>query len=395
MNTDLLFLHLSLIDGMGPVTIKRLLRDQPDNFDWLDFYEFKKSDFMYIFGVSETIASKLYLGLQDANILNKEHDLIVKNKINFISLANPNYSTLLKNIYAPPIILYWIGADLFSEKRTIAIVGSRKSHRYAKKVVEMIVPDLVAHDFVIVSGGAIGADSMAHEEVLRVGGKTIVVLGSGLLKPYPSSNKYLFDEVVHSGGAIISSFQLMTEAAVGNFPARNRIIAGLSLGCVVVQAASKSGTFITAQCALDEGREVFAVPGPIDDELSKGCHTLVQQGAKLINSSMDILYEFVQSHKIKPSISKKKGEITIKDNETRKADDNRDYDEKNKKKEYLDRRKELSKENPIVALCVKPCSIDELSLKTHMCVTELYAILFDLQLEGKIKQNFSGMWETA
>ena len=390
MNKELLLLHLTLIDGIGPITIKNLLHNKPNDFDLSELYGCKKADLMQIFSLSDRIASKLVLGLSCTDALEKEVGLIGKHNVQFITIVNEQYPELLKNIYAPPSILYFKGENSLNCERSIAFVGSRKAHRYGEKAIQSIVPKMVQQGFTIVSGGAIGADSMAHRETLRANGKTIAVIGSGLLHPYPHSNKRLFDEIIQKGGMLVSPFSLNAVAKPGNFPARNRIIAGLSIGCVVVQAAKKSGASITAQFALDQGRDVFAIPGSIEDELSLGCHALIQQGAKLTSGAHDILveFDFEEQKNNADSAIIKKGE------------------DKERKVSIIDVQQSLKitvkRSNPyedgtvehsIVEYCKSPCSIDEISIKTDKAINELHEILFEMQLQGNIQQNHAGMFE--
>lgn len=392
MNTKIILLHLSLIDGVGPITIKRILQAKLQNFGLLDLYTLKKSDFVKLFGLPENISLKLFLGLQDTSLLEKEVNLINKNKISFVTLENQNYPELLKNIYAPPAVLYFKGADILNHDKKIAFVGSRKANRYGQKVIESIVPQMIANGFVIVSGGAIGADSMAHEEAVNSGGKTVSVIGSGLLNPYPHSNKKLFEKIIDNCGTLLSPFALSTFAKPGNFPARNRVIAGLSLGCVVVQAAKKSGASITAQFALDQGRDVFAIPGSVEDGLSQGCHALIQQGAKLVANAEDILVEF--------GYCLAREEIEVKSKKTEKIVE--------KFSKILDISKSLqsinkssskyengSIESIVLKCCKHPTSIDEIAAATSKDLQQMQEILFDMQLSGDIKQNHAGMFERA
>jgi len=382
MNQEIILLHISLIEGIGPITVKKMLQKMPYGFDYVDLYKLKESDFVTIFGFSKSVALKLVSGLKDKSKVKKEYELIKKNKINFVTVVSENYPELLKNIYAPPVVLYWQGADLLSENKKIAFVGSRKAHRYAERAIERIVPDIVSAGWIVVSGGAIGADSMAHREAVHFGGKTIAVLGSGLLHPYPSSNKRLFEQIIQKGGALVSSFSLQTIAKPGNFPSRNRVIAGLSLGCVVVQAAQKSGASITAQLALDEGREVFAIPGPIDDELSVGCHSLIKQGAKLVSDSSDILTEL--SHYYPSALSSSIDNETLHQAVIFQDDEDDDSSRGNQ-----------TIESVVTSCCSSPCSIDDLVIKTDIAIGDLHEILFDLQISGRIKQNHAGMWERS
>src|SRR3989338_8220734 len=277
-----IILHLTLIPSVGLGIIVRLTKilasdKQPDRW-----YSYKVGDFVR-FGIGEPTAQKIVAGLSDMQMLDDELYLIEKHAVSWTTLLDEKYPQMLAHIHTPPPVLYWQGEPLWKDNESmLAFVGARKGNKYGQIAIEKLIPDLVIQGWVIVSGGAYGIDAMAHRATVQVGGKTIVVVGSGLLKPYPPEQKKLFDEIVHKGGAVLSSFPLHDEPSAWKFPVRNRIIAGLSQGCVVVQAAEKSGALITASYALQEGRQVFAVPGPIDDELSVGCHKLLQEGAKLV-----------------------------------------------------------------------------------------------------------------
>ena len=294
-------LHLFLTDSIGPAVVQKIIERKPDNVAWCQLYQLGVSDWCSLFDFSIGLSHKLVSGLSDVTALEKELQLIERHSINWTSIIDVDYPELLKHIHLPPPVLYWQGAPL-NTQQSIAVVGSRKANQYGQDAVEYLVPQLVAHNWTIVSGGAIGIDSMAHRATVRAGGKTVVVLGSGLLQWYPVRNWRLFEDVLAHGGTITSSFPLQTEAFPGNFPARNRIIAGLSSGCVVIQAAEKSGARITAQFALDQGRDVFTVPGSIKDPLSAGCHKLVHEGAKLVHDVGDILSEYTQQSDVQKTI---------------------------------------------------------------------------------------------
>ncbi len=284
MLTSLDILHLSLLPNIGPAAIIKFL-SKFDNFN------ININDLLNVgFSAQQSVA--IIEGIENKKLLEDELFLIDKYKVGIVTIFDNNYPKLLKQIYLPPVILYYKGEELGEESK-LAIVGSRKANSYSEKVCNYLVPELVKNDFTIVSGGAIGADSMAHKAALEVKGKTIVVLGSGLLSPYPVSNNELFKKVINNGGTLISSFALRTQPLKWNFPARNRVIAGLSKGCLVLQASKKSGAAITAQFALEQGRQVFAIPGSIFDEFSEGCHDLIKQGAKVVHSINDILEELL------------------------------------------------------------------------------------------------------
>jgi DNA processing protein len=176
----------------------------------------------------------------------------------------------------------------------LAIVGSRKHTSYGARVTESIAGELAANGFTIISGLALGVDTIAHQAALKAKGRTIAVLGTGLDNQslYPPANRKLAEDIVANGGAIISEFPLGTEPLRYNFPMRNRIVSGLSLGTVVVEASEKSGSLITATCALEQGREVFAVPGNIFSDFSKGTNNLIKQGAKAVSSAQEIIETF-------------------------------------------------------------------------------------------------------
>jgi DNA processing protein len=359
-------LHISLLHGIGPATIQLLLERAPEGFSFDDVYTLSKNEWKYIFSVSENIAQKLVAGLQDKSLLENELSLIEKHKVLWMSCKNDAYPKLLREIHSPPTILYWYGATPTSEK-TIAIIGARKANEYAQRAIDCFVTDLVAHDFIVVSGGAIGADSMAHSKTVDLNGKTIAVLGSGLLHPYPASNRTLFNAIIKNGGTVLSIFPMDTLPQPGNFPARNRVIAGLSRGCIVAQAARKSGARITAQFALEQGRDVFAVPGDIFDPLSAGCHELIKEGATVVSSAADIFSEWAYE---------------VEDQNVQQ-----ELFVKTKKEVVIDREEEL-----LLHICSRPSSFDDIVFQSKISAEILQDRLFELRLAGKLEQDFTGMW---
>lgn len=357
--------HLGLIQGIGPVTLQKILTGlQAEQLYTL--YERSVPDLMYTFGLTLHQATLLFEGMRSTKELEAELLLAQKNRIEIITLVDQAYPALLKQIHYSPTCLYVQGSLPIHDKN-LAIVGSRKAHAYAQNVIEYLVPDIVARGWAIISGGALGADTMAHRATLKAGGKTVAVLGSGLLQLYPKSNMRMFDEIIAQGGALVSPFPLLIEPLKGNFPARNRIISGMSQGCLVVQAAQKSGAAITASFALEQGREVFAVPGSIFDELSGGCHRLLQQGAKLVGSARDILIEFGEDFQQEVS------EI----------------------QQTIVEAQPLTFEDSLLLVCKKPQPIDVLVEQTGKSLDDIQAILFDLQLSGKIGQDFAGYWQST
>lgn len=213
--------------------------------------------------------------------------------IQLVHFNHPDYPDRLKNITDPPPCLYMKGPVSDNDTNAISIVGTRRPTTYGRKVAEMLASELSSAGFTIVSGMARGIDSFAHHAVIKGGGRTLGVLGSGIDIVYPVENLRLFAEIVEKG-ALISEFPPGTGPDKRNFPRRNRIISGLSLGTVVVEAAERSGSLITARFAMEQGREVFAVPGNINSPVSKGTNNLIKAGAKLTTCIEDILEEFEQ-----------------------------------------------------------------------------------------------------
>lgn len=209
-----------------------------------------------------------------------------------LAVSDERYPAWLRAIPDPPSVLYCDGLPIPSDRQAIAIVGARHASPYGLRVTEALARDLTGLGFTIVSGLARGIDAAAHRGALTAGGRTIAVLGCGLDITYPPEHERLRAEIVGSG-AVITEFSPGTPPSGSHFPRRNRIISGLSLGVVVVEAAEGSGSLITARLALEQGREVFAVPGPIDAPLSRGPHGLLKQGAKLVESVEDIVEELL------------------------------------------------------------------------------------------------------
>ena len=371
-NSSTIILHLSLIDSIGPSVVERLLKHEHGNL--ADIYRFSASDFQNLFGYTHGTAQKLVEGLANNQILENELSLIERQKVSWLTILDDEYPLLLKNIHLPPTVLYWRGM-LPETHNTLAIVGSREANGYAQQAIDQMVPVLVDYGWIIVSGGARGADTMAHQATLNAHGKTIAILGSGLMQLYPPSNKHLFEKIIEMEGALVSPFPLLMEPLPQNFPARNRVIAGMSRGCIVAQAAIKSGARITADFCLSQGREVFAIPGPIDDPLSAGCHSLIQQGAKLTTGVADVLAEFGQMIE-KPIIYKEQAPARTYKSAVKPVieDDN-------------------SIEGLIIRTCQNPCSVDELLELTDLPLIQMTKLLFDLQLKGRLTQNMAGLWE--
>ncbi|PYX19547.1 MAG: DNA-protecting protein DprA, partial [Acidobacteria bacterium] len=212
-----------------------------------------------------------------------------------ISLDDPAYPARLKEIYDPPLVLYVRGNVQVLSQPGIAVVGTRHPTPYGSGMAERLAIDLAARGLIIISGMARGVDSSAHRGAIAAKGKTVAVFGTGVDVPYPKENTRLADQILVLGGALISEFPIQTFPAPQNFPIRNRIISGMSMGVLVVEAAEYSGTRITARCALEQNREVFAVPGNVTNKNSWGPNTLIKQGAKLVATWEDVWEELPEN----------------------------------------------------------------------------------------------------
>lgn len=237
--------------------------------------------------------------------LKREWKLIKKDGVTVLPFYHEDYPESLKNIYDPPIVLYVKGDIAFKRSINIAFVGSRRASNYGMDMCRKLSLECGRIGITIVSGLARGIDSQAHKAALEAGGRTIAVLGSGLAHVYPPENKGLADKISESG-AVVSEFPMETHPAARNFPIRNRVISGLSAGVVVVEAADKSGALITADCALEQGRDVFAVPGKAGSVTAAGVHRLIRTGAKLVERAEDILEE------LNPSLIPESKKITLR-----------------------------------------------------------------------------------
>lgn len=342
-------LHLSLIRGVGPVVIARLIERFPAISD---VYHATVADLAPV--ISHRTADMVVKGLAEYRLFDQECALIERDSmVCILTIADDLYPTYLREIYAPPAVLY-IKGSLPSGQNMLACVGSRAADSYAQKAVNILLPPLIASGWTIVSGGAYGVDAMAHACAVSQEGRSVAVLGSGLLEPYPRRNSTLFDNIIAHKGALISTFPMRAPAAAGNFPSRNRVIAGLSRGTVVVQAAERSGALITARFTREYGRELFVVPGRIDHPLSAGCHWLVQGGAHLASSARGIQEIF--------------GEDVAVQKDTKAA------------------------EHPVVSACREPRIVDDIVEQTGLSLAQVHAELFNLQLDGLIERTASGLW---
>ncbi|MFH0771723.1 MAG: DNA-processing protein DprA [Candidatus Omnitrophota bacterium] len=248
----------------------------------------------------DKIGPKIADGILKADakkLIERELKLIKKYGVKVISCLDESYPANLKEIYDPPIVIYVKGQLTAGDRYAIGVVGSRRASRYGINMAARLGYELGLKGFTVVSGLARGVDASGHEGALKAQARTIAVLGSGLAELYPPEHKELADRISDSGSAVISEFPMETVPLKDNFPRRNRIISGLSLGVVVVEASKNSGALITADFALEQGRELFAVPGQARAAGSFGTNMLIRQGAKLVESADDIAEELKETIK--------------------------------------------------------------------------------------------------
>jgi len=292
-------------------------------------------------------------------------------KARIISLSDPEYPTRLKEIYDPPVILFVKGSVELLSQPGIAMVGTRHPTPYGTGMAERLATDLAARGLVIISGLARGIDTASHRGAIAAKGKTVAVLGTGIDVLYPKENTRLAEQIHALGGALISEFPGGTSPTPQNFPIRNRIISGLSAGVLVVEAAEYSGTRITSRCALEQNRDVYAVPGNVTNKNSWGPNTLIKQGAKLVATWEDVWEELPTD--VQVALGSMQIESLQPANASLFPDDVRSPHEQKILK--------LLKAD-------QSTQIDELveMLENEMSSSEIFAALFELELNGKVRQ---------
>lgn len=278
------WIWLASVEGLGPVKKFALL----NKFETAKrIYNATEKEILKVDGMSDKIVQNMQKA-KDAKLLEKYEKYILKNDIKIINISDDNYPAKLKNIYAPPITIFAKGDISLLNSKSIAIVGSREPSKYGIYVAEKFSKELSKEGITIVSGLARGIDTFAHVGALSFFGKTIAVLGSGIDVVYPKENAKYYREISEKG-LIISEYIVGTAPESKNFPQRNRIISGLSDGVLVVEARKNSGTMITTDFALEQGKELYVIPGNITSNLSAGTNNLIKEGAKLVTDVYEIL----------------------------------------------------------------------------------------------------------
>jgi DNA processing protein len=364
------WIALKSIDGVGSVGFKNLVGafGHPRNV-------FNAS--LQTLTVIPGIGPKTAANVKDFNGWHKmeeEIELLKKYDARIITYQDSLYPSSLLNIYDFPPFLYVKGI-LKEDDVNIAVVGSRMASTYGKFSTERLCRELAINGITVVSGMARGIDSAAHKGALAGKGRTIAVLGCGLDTVYPPENQELYEKIV-SKGAVITEYPFGMPPSASNFPARNRIISGISLGVVVVEANEKSGSLITAKLALEQGREVFAVPGSIDSAGSRGTHKLIKQGAKLIENVYDILDEILPQVEMRSKVDPPEERILRQDNGEEKRPEQRTV-----ASGLTDTEKSI-----LQSISPKALDIDSIITSTGLKPNEVLNILLTLELRGIIKQ---------
>ena len=364
MDYDILkyWIALKSIIGIGNVTFSALI----DKFSSLPaVFTAPVSHLKETQGISSNTALAI-VNFNQWNKVKAELELLAKKNVNIITCKDDLYPQKLLNIYDRPPFIY-VRGKLSKDDINIAIVGSRAASTYGKYTTEKISRELALQGLTVVSGMARGIDSAAHRGAITAHGRTIAILGSGLDVIYPPENKKLFNDIIENG-AVISEFPLCTPPRSANFPARNRIISGMSYGVVIVEAGEKSGSLITARLALEQGREVFAVPGSIDSAGSRGTNKLIKQGAKLIENTDDILEEILPQIEIttvlKPASNSGFEKIANEYNETLNEVDQKIFD----------------------SVSLGRIHIDDLISSTGLPSADILSALTTMELKGIVQQ---------
>jgi DNA processing protein len=349
-------LGLSLTPKVGWKTIHKLILAGIDEQSYTLSERQWKAEYPFL---SEVQCQHIRAEINEEKLKSYEQKLAAKD-ISYVTVVDEEYPNLLREIYDPPWVLYARGDLALLHRPALAIVGSRKTTNYGRMVTQKTVPYLVQEGWTIVSGLALGIDAVSHDSCLKMQGKTVAVLGSGIDIAYPEQNKHLYEKIMHKG-LVLSEYPPGTTPLPAYFPLRNRIIAGLTYGVVVIEATKKSGSLITAHCALEQGREVFAIPGSIFDQQSVGTNLLIQQhGAKLVTHPKDIGEEL--AHIPLPR---------VEENPRKRLSEGKMVEDIEKKLlELLKREKQ---------------HINELSTRSSLPFTELTTELLKMEMKGLIK----------
>lgn len=350
------WLAFAKIYSIGTIHLNRLL----SHFGSIsESWHSTPADLLKIEGFSSNTIAKFIEERSALNDLNKIEDGILNSNMQVITLADENYPYFLKQIYDPPIVLFIKGSlNNFNQEKSLAVVGSRKASHYIKEVLKKIITDLKGQNITIVSGMAVGVDACAHQAALDNNLNTIAVIGSGFDNIYPKNNRDLYNNIINSGGAVISEYFPDKKATPMTFPRRNRIICGLSQGTLVGEAGLKSGALITAKLCLDQDRELMCIPGMVTNPNTEGSYKLIKEGAAVVTQAQDIFNQLNWTQEM--NFSAKNKNITSEF-----------FGNEEKIYNFLD---------------LEPKSFDNILEEINISIDELMMALTSLELEGVIKQ---------
>ncbi|MEE9498876.1 MAG: DNA-processing protein DprA [Nitrospinaceae bacterium] len=352
---------LNMVLGVGKTLSHRLVKamGSPKNV-----FHASRKELMEVERVGDKVARQI-LDFDLERSVEREYQLTHRRNVRILTIEDPQYPFLLKSIYDPPPVIYYKGTFLDERSVPLAVVGTRKASSYGRMVAEKLCAALSEMGVCIISGMARGIDTIAHKSALKLGNPTVAVFGCGLDYTYPPESGSLRRQIEEQG-AVISEFPMSTKPDRNNFPARNRVISGLSHGTLVVEAGEKSGALITAQFALEQGREVFAVPGNIYSSESRGTHALIQMGAKLTDSPEAMVEELSDS--VLELLKERKNRVL-------------ESIELNPKEEHL-----------MSLMSVQEQHIDRVIENSYLSPAEVSATLVTLELKGVIRQTDGKMF---
>jgi DNA processing protein len=360
------WLALALTQGLGPTRIKKLI----EHFGTAERVFQASLTELEAMGMRAVSAQSIATG-KSLEMAQQECGKAVEARARIISLSDPEYPARLKEIYDPPVILFVKGNVEVLAQPGIAMVGTRHPTPYGSGMAERLSTDLALRGLVIISGLARGVDTASHRGAVAAKGKTVAVLGTGIDVMYPKENSRLAEQIVALGGALITEFPVGTSPTPQNFPIRNRIISGMSVGVLVVEAAEYSGTRITSRCALEQNRDVYAVPGNVTNKNSWGPNTLIKQGAKLVATWEDVWEELPTD--VQATLSAMQNESPAPETASLFPDEVASPHEKRILK--LLKADESTHIDQLVEL-----------LEDEMSSSEIFAALFELELNGKVRQ---------
>ncbi len=359
MTIQELALRLHSIKGLG---IRRVLALKALFPNIRDLFKASIQDLCRVPGIDHKLARTILNG-GDQNFIKQQDRWLSNSAFELLTIFDERYPPRLKQIYDPPLLLFKEGRFIQKDVDAIAIVGTRTCTEYGKKITEMLVRGLVDKGLTIISGFARGIDTTAHQAALKYGGRTVAVLGNGIDRVYPPENGALRQNIIKQG-VYLSEFPLGTKPDAAHFPQRNRIISGLSLGTIVIEAGERSGALLTAYYALDQNREVFAIPGRITDKKNIGTNKLIQKGAKLVTNVNDILTEIEAVRKFPRTGQQLKIDFQFEGDEKLIFD----------------------------ALNRDPMHIDHLCSKVDKNSHEVLSLLLSLELKGAVQQYAGKMF---